>query len=145
MWGSDDWIGYTDGDEPGTSWSELYPNVSFQDVFYYVNGVQTIEGYVSFSAATSYLLSVLISGPESLENGQNGMWSANVSNGTGSYTYSWRKDGVFVGSGSTYSTTGDGESFTLSVTVTDQGTGAQAFDDHEVWGGGCPPGQETCE
>mgnify|MGYP001553569449 CR=1 FL=1 len=35
------------------------------------------------------------------------------------YSYEWRKDGIVVGTGSTYSTGGYGGGFTLSVEVTD--------------------------
>lgn len=145
---SDDLIGFTDGrsqPEGGTSWDELYPTLNNQEIFYFENGVKKVEGYVSFTAAVNYELAVSISGPNTVDNGQNGTWTANVFNGVGPYTYNWQKDGVAVGTNSTYSTTGYGEDFVLSVTVYDQATGANAFDNFAVLGGGCPPPQIICE
>jgi hypothetical protein len=133
--GSDDWIGRTNGDN-GTSWNDLYPSVAWQEVYYFVNGVKQVEGYVSFTAPVRYFLSVYISGPTSVPYGESGTWIATASNGVGPYSYQWYLDGWSAGSGQSYETT-VWTNFTLGVTVTDQGTGATASSSIFVTVGDC--------
>jgi hypothetical protein len=70
-------------------------------------------------------------------------WYAAAANGTGPYSYSWYRDGVFVGSGATYGSSVD-TAFQLQVTVTDA-VGATATS--TLWvsptfgGGDCGPHQ----
>lgn len=62
-------------------------------------------------------LSADIEGPSCVNKGQSGTWTAFVSGGTGSYTYSWTRNGVFVGSGASVTLTVN-LNFTLGLTVT---------------------------
>lgn len=67
-------------------------------------------------------------------------WYAAAANGTGPYSYSWYRDGSFVGTGSTYNDYVD-TAFQLQVTVTDA-AGATATSSLWVspnYGGGCVP------
>jgi hypothetical protein len=61
---------------------------------------------------------VSISGPDFFIDFASGTWTASVSSGVPPFAYSWRKNGVFVGSGSSL-TTSSSSSFGLSLTITD--------------------------
>lgn len=65
-------------------------------------------------------LSVSISGPTSRTPGQSGTWSANVSGGSGSTSYTWKKGSTTIGSSSSVSTSSY-SSFTIYLTVTKGG------------------------
>jgi len=77
-------------------------------------------------------------------------WYAAAANGTGPYSYSWYRDGYFVGTGNTYSDYAD-TAFQLQVTVTDA---AGAAVTSSLWvspsyGGNCVPSSrppyEVCQ
>lgn len=65
-----------------------------------------------------YPLTVSISGPGMVYHDDPATWTALASYGTTPYTYTWYRNGVQVGTGSTYSTIVK-SSFTLQVTVRD--------------------------
>jgi hypothetical protein len=74
-------------------------------------------------------------------------WYAAAANGTGPYSYSWYRDGYFVGTGNTYSAYVDA-AFQLQVTVTDAAgaTATQSLWVSPNFGGSCDPySWETCQ
>lgn len=86
--------------------------------------VSTAEGpnrVVNAYAAITYRapLAVGISGPTMVPAYTDGYWSATAANGTAPYSYTWYRDGVAVGTGSTYSGTVMGQGFQLQVVATD--------------------------
>lgn len=86
--------------------------------------VYTAEGsnrVVNAYAAITYRrpLTAGISGPSQPQPYTSNTWYAAAANGTAPYTYAWYKDGVFVGSGSSYSDYVEDIGFQLQVTVTD--------------------------
>jgi Subtilase family len=90
--------------------------------------VNTAEGpnrVVNAYAAITYQrpLAVSISGPTNTYVGDYGTWTAVGTGGTAPYTYSWYRDGVYVGSGSTYSDSVGYGTFQLQVNVTDAAGG----------------------
>jgi hypothetical protein len=99
-----------------------YPNESAQWVrtrlvntadgfFDRVNARQAIEGVVP---------RVSIQGPSEIPTmALSCSWVAYTTGSDPPYSYEWKKDGIVVGNGSTYSTGGYGGGFTLSVEVTD--------------------------
>ncbi len=114
--------------------------------------VNTAEGpnrVVNAYAAITYTrpLSVYISGNSYPQAYTYETWYAAAANGTGPHSYSWYRDGYFVGTDNTY---GDyvGSAFQLQVTVTDA-AGATAT--NWLWvspnyGGNCDPySQEICQ
>ncbi|HKK46338.1 MAG TPA: M36 family metallopeptidase [Balneolaceae bacterium] len=82
-------------------------------------------------------LNVTISGPSSINLGENATWSASVSEGTSPYTFAWYKKSntsnswTNLGSGSSI-TTSSGESFTLKVEVNDSGS-RSGYDEYPVY------------
>lgn len=98
--------------------------------------VNTAEGpnkVVNAYAALTYPrpLSVTIAGPTSITAYNSGTWTAQVTGGTGPYSYVWYRDGYQVGTGASYSDDAVERSFTLQVNVTDA-LGASASDTHAV-------------
>lgn len=73
---------------------------------------------------SAYPVAVSISGPSAVFYNDPATWTAFASYGTAPYTYTWYRNGVQVGTGSTYSVVVTG-SFTLAVTVRDA-SGASA-------------------
>lgn len=92
-------------------WIGWYPASPPNTTFAY-----TIHGIPSASPP-----SVSISGPNSIDEGQQGTWTANASGGVTPYSYTWHRDGSYVSSSQTYSYTSynPGQTFTLKATVTD--------------------------
>lgn len=83
--------------------------------------VTASAGGKSASAAVTVAkepLSASISGPTMLGYRQIGTWTAVVSGGSSPYTYRWYKNGVLVGTGSSYSAGASGD-FDLRLDVTD--------------------------
>ncbi len=72
-----------------------------------------------------YPVTVSISGPSAVFYNDPATWTALASYGITPYTYTWYRNGVQVGTGSTYSIVATGGSFTLAVTVRDA-SGASA-------------------
>ncbi|HEV2887402.1 MAG TPA: hypothetical protein VGX49_10855 [Jatrophihabitans sp.] len=71
-------------------------------------------------ASLSYTyFTVSISGPASLGEWDDATYTAVPSYGTAPYTYTWFRNGVSVGTGSTYSVHYVRSSFTLQVNATD--------------------------
>jgi hypothetical protein len=113
--------------------------------------VNTAEGpnrVVNAYAAITYTrpLSVSISGNSYPQAYTYETWYAAAANGTGPYSYSWYRDGYFVGTGNTYSDYVYDTAFQLQVTVTDA-AGATATS--WLWvtpnsGTNCDPSQELC-
>lgn len=70
-------------------------------------------------------LTVDISGPNSLNPGENGTFTANVSNGSGSYNYTWSRTprGTFnyqiVSNNQSYTGSSSGQDFSLQLVITD--------------------------
>lgn len=60
-----------------------------------------------------------VKGPIIPTSNEIGTWSANVSGGYTPYTYRWYRDGAYVGSGSSYSTSAGTRDFVLRMEVTD--------------------------
>ena len=86
--------------------------------------VNTAEGpnrVVNAYAAITYQrpLSVYISGPSQVAPYDYGTWSVARTGGTGPFTYTWYRDGVFVSNAETYSDNAGESAFQLQVTVTD--------------------------
>lgn len=88
--------------------------------------------------------SVFIDGPSSLSPGQEGTWTANPVNGFAPYTYQWYLNDAPAGTGQTFSTSAGGESFEVSVLLTDR-DGKQASDRRPVFVTSCPPPEIICE
>jgi len=88
--------------------------------------------------------SVFIDGPSALSPGEEGTWNANPVNGFPPYTYQWYLNDSPAGTGQTFSTSAGGESFEVSVTVTDR-DGKQASDAMPVYVMSCPPPEIICE
>ena len=65
-----------------------------------------------------------ISGPSNAEPYSYQTWTASAINGTAPYAYAWYKDGVFVGSGSSYSDYVPDSGMQLQLTVTDAAGGS---------------------
>ncbi|HYO15033.1 MAG TPA: S8 family serine peptidase [Thermoanaerobaculia bacterium] len=112
--------------------------------------VNTAEGpnrVVNAYAAITYKrpLSVSISGNSQPQSYTYETWYAAAANGTAPYSYTWYRDGYFVGTGTTYSDYVD-TAFQLQVTVTDA-TGATAT--NWLWvspNNGCDPySQQICQ
>jgi len=86
--------------------------------------VQEIQDTFASKGVLGSTLSVSISGPTIINANQYGNWSANVSGGSGTYTYSWYHRHTntdhwsFLGNGSTISTT-DTAPFYIKVDVID--------------------------
>lgn len=130
----DDLIGRPDNyfePENGTAKSEAYPHASIYSREYVQwednlggGGTQT-EAFVLLEV--HYHLSVTIEGPEYMDPWEQGSWTADVSDGSGNYSYQWYKDDYPVGTNSsTYTTTAGIADFRLFVRVTDTTTGAIA-------------------
>lgn len=112
--------------------------------------VNTAEGpnrVVNAYAAITYTrpLSVSISGNSYPQAYTYETWYAAAANGTGPYSYTWYRDGYFVGTGDTYSDYVYDTAFQLQVTVTDA-AGATATS--WLWVspnfGNCDPSRELC-
>lgn len=109
-----------------TGWTDLYPGRASQPIIVFVNFSPDTTADVSFVTDVNYFLSVSIDGPTGVVQGSSGTWTALAGNGTGSYSYTWYKDGQAVQTGPTYSTVMGSSPFELRVDVTDNGTGATA-------------------
>lgn len=97
-------------------------------------------------------LSVSISGPNSLDSGEMGMWTAHPANGSGGYSYQWYYQNV---GSSTWNTGGTSSSYSryfnnsgssaenaaVRVVVTSGGEQAQMTKFVLIYGEDCPPGQ----
>ncbi|HJX27618.1 MAG TPA: S8 family serine peptidase [Thermoanaerobaculia bacterium] len=86
-----------------------------------VNTAEGVNRVVNAYAAITYKhpLSVTISGNSTPQQYTIETWTAVPASGTGPYSYSWSKDGAFVGSDATYTDDVYDYAFQLQVTVTD--------------------------
>lgn len=86
-------------------------------------------------------LMVAMVGPWAVDPWVHNEWSVSV-DGVTPYSYSWTRDGFYVGNGPTYwGSTGYCNGFDLAVTVTD-GAGRSASDGHHVYS--ATEGSESC-
>jgi hypothetical protein len=91
--------------------------------------VRTAEGgnrVVNAYAAITYTppLSASIWGPGYVDASTMQTWTASAANGTGPYSYTWYRDGYYVGTGDTYTDDTGGWDFELRVDVTDSAGGS---------------------
>lgn len=127
-----------------------HPNESVSQIWERL--VNTAEGpnrVVNAYAAITYTrpLSVSISGNSYPQPYTYETWYAAAANGTGPYSYTWHRDGYFVGTDATYSDYVYDTAFQLQVTVTDA-AGATAT--NWLWvspyyGNNCDPYQQICQ
>lgn len=84
-----------------------------------------------------------ISGPSVVPENVTQQWQSAVSGGKAPYTYSWHRDGAFVGSSSSYTGNTGWSSFELQLMVTDA-LGGVSVSSKQVQVSACPPPQITC-
>ena len=84
-----------------------------------------------------------ISGPSLVPENVTQQWQSAVSGGKAPYTYSWHRDGAFVGSSTSYTGNTGWSSFELQLMVTDA-LGGVSVSSKQVQVTSCPPPQITC-
>lgn len=90
-------------------------------------------------------LQASISGPSAVEEYAYATWNAGTSGGSPPYTYQWTEDGLYAGTGSSFTTGGwgGGSSHTIGLVVTDAAshTSSASLDVYVTYSGGClqPP------
>jgi hypothetical protein len=84
-----------------------------------------------------------ISGPPIVPENVTQMWTAVVSGGKAPFTYSWHRDGAFVGSASSYTGNTGWSSFELQLMVSDA-LGGSSVSSKQVQVSSCPPPEITC-
>ena len=91
-------------------------------------GIQGAEPSVAAEASRlSHAVSIL--GPDHVKHGETCEYTAQVTGGSGTYTYEWSAGGVVLGSGATQFVTmpSSGNKIVIGVSVTDNGEVASAL------------------
>lgn len=118
-------------------WGQLKNNIPSWQRYY--GSESLIYNTIPVTLEPYTFLSVAISGPHYLEFRDKGTWTANVSGGSGSHTYSWYKShnggSTWTGpvsSSNTFKTTMLFSDFLLRCDITDSHTNETDSDTHEV-------------
>lgn len=118
---------YWNGDQVqwlGIAWGTRWDVWELEWVSIYSPDGRVFEDMGTLPVTPPAPFSVRISGPSQPEFGTAAYFAAQVTSGVAPFTFSWTRDGAYVGGGSTYMVDDVGTfPFSLQVTVTD-GTGA---------------------